>query len=184
MGIYLNPNNANFRETLSRNIYVDKTMMLASLNKIMRSGNKYVCVSRPRRFEKTIAGNMIAAYFSKGCDSRDLFASYKISKDQSFEYALNKYTVIREMTTGKGFADVVYIPVYEGDPAIIIELKRNGSTDSALNQIREKKYFKYLEHYSGKLLFVGINYDEQTKKNILVKYRSLGGIYEECKEII
>ena len=64
MGIYLNPKNTNFRETLSRTIYVDKTMMIAALNEIMRTSNKFVCVSRPRRFGKTIAGNMISAYFS------------------------------------------------------------------------------------------------------------------------
>ena len=83
----------------------------------------------------------------------------------SFIYALNKYMVVREMTTGKGFADVVFVPYKDDVPAIIIELKRNGSADSALNQIREKKYFASLEHYKGNLLFVGINYDENTKKH-------------------
>jgi len=67
------------------------------------------------------------------------------------------------MTTGKGFADVVFIPFVANIPAMIIELKRNGSTESALNQIREKKYFSSLEGYSGNLLFVGVNYDEETK---------------------
>ena len=81
----------------------------------------------------------------------------------SFIYALNKYTIIKEMTTGKGFADVVFIPFVANIPAMIIELKRNGSTESALNQIREKKYFSSLEGYSGNLLFVGVNYDEETK---------------------
>ena len=81
----------------------------------------------------------------------------------SYIYALNKYTIVKEMTTGKGFADVVFIPFVPDIPALIIELKRNGSTESALNQIREKKYFDSLEHYSGNLLFVGVNYDEETK---------------------
>lgn len=67
------------------------------------------------------------------------------------------------MTTGKGFADVVFIPFVSGIPAMIIELKRNGSAETALNQIREKKYFDSLDAYSGDLLFVGINYDESTK---------------------
>lgn len=48
-------------------------------------------------------------------------------------------------------------------PAMIIELKRNGSTDTALNQIKEKKYFASLTAYTGNLLFVGINYDEEKK---------------------
>ena len=81
----------------------------------------------------------------------------------AFIYALNKYTIVKEMTAGKGFADVVFIPFVENMPAMIIELKHNGSSESALNQIREKNYFSSLEHYSGKLLFVGINYDEKTK---------------------
>ena len=70
------------------------------------------------------------------------------------------------MTAGKGFADVTFIPYMEGVPTIIIELKRNGDERSALKQIKEKKYFASLEHYSGNLLFVGINYDEKTKKHV------------------
>lgn len=66
-------------------------------------------------------------------------------------------------TAGKGFADVVYIPFYEGDPAMIIELKRSGSSKSALSRIRDKQYFDALAHYEGRLLFVGINYDEKDK---------------------
>ncbi|MBO7145090.1 MAG: AAA family ATPase [Salinivirgaceae bacterium] len=81
----------------------------------------------------------------------------------AFIKAVDYYTIVKEMTTGKGFADVVYIPVFPGRPAMIIELKRNGSADSALNQIRERRYFDSLRHYQGSLLFVGINYDEATK---------------------
>lgn len=81
----------------------------------------------------------------------------------AYIYALNRYTVIREMTTGKGFADVVFIPFVEGDPAMIIELKRNGSMESALDQIKSRQYFDSLYHYKGELLFVGINYDEKDK---------------------
>ena len=81
----------------------------------------------------------------------------------SFIFALNKYTCIREVPTGKGVADVVYIPIHADLPAMIIELKRNGTTETALNQIKEKKYFDSLSHYSGNLLFIGINYDENSK---------------------
>ena len=95
MGIYLNPDNENFKRTLSRKIYVDKTSMISVLNEFIERDNSYVCVSRPRRFGKTIAGNMIAAYYSKGCDSRELFAPYKIAKDESFSENLNKFNVIQ-----------------------------------------------------------------------------------------
>ncbi|MBQ6408926.1 MAG: AAA family ATPase [Butyrivibrio sp.] len=81
----------------------------------------------------------------------------------SYIYALNKYTVVKEMTAGKGFADVVFIPFVQEYPAMIIELKRNKSSESAINQIKEKKYFDSLEHYKGNLIFVGINYDEDSK---------------------
>ena len=83
----------------------------------------------------------------------------------SFIYALNKYTVLREMPTGKGVADMVYIPIKQDLPALIIELKHNKSVESALKQIRERQYFTSLSHYSGTLLFVGISYDEHTKKH-------------------
>lgn len=95
MGIYLNPNNENFTRTTKREIFVDKTMMIRVINNFIDIDNSYICVSRPRRFGKTIAGNMLCAYFSKGCDSRQLFAPYKISSDPSFESNLNKLNVIK-----------------------------------------------------------------------------------------
>ena len=95
MGIYLNPDNTNFRITLSADIYIDKTMMISVLNRFIDTGNKYICVSRARRFGKTTTSEMLAAYYSRGCDSRELFSSYKIASDPSFEKALNKYNVIQ-----------------------------------------------------------------------------------------
>ncbi len=95
MGIYLNPGNDNFRSMLKAPIYVDKTMMLKTINDFIDRDNKYICVSRPRRFGKTIAQNMIASYYSKGCDSHDLFQKLKISKAEGYEEKLNKYNVIK-----------------------------------------------------------------------------------------
>ena len=81
----------------------------------------------------------------------------------AYIYALNEYTVVKEMTTGKGFADVVFIPVKPGKPAMIIELKHNRSAESAIDQIKKKEYFDSLSKYEGDLIFVGINYDEKEK---------------------
>lgn len=67
------------------------------------------------------------------------------------------------MTAGKGYADVVFIPFNEGDPAMIIELKHNRTVQSAIHQIRDRQYFLSLDHYRGELLFVGIEYDEKEK---------------------
>ena len=95
MGIWLNPGNENFTEAVNAKIYVDKTMMIAAVKQLIRDGNKYICVSRPRRFGKTIAGNMLAAYYSKGCDSEELFQGLKISTSPDFKEKLNRYNVIQ-----------------------------------------------------------------------------------------
>ncbi len=95
MGIYVNPNNVNFQEALNSPIYVDKSMLIAEINKTVNSEKCFVCVSRARRFGKTMAEDMLSAYFSKGCNSRELFANLKIAKDSSFEKYLNKLNVIK-----------------------------------------------------------------------------------------
>ena len=95
MGIYLNPSNVGFKEILAGDIFVDKTMLISELNKFIDKGNKYICVSRPRRFGKTIATNIMCAYYSKGCDSREMFSKLKISKAKNFEQYLNKLNFIK-----------------------------------------------------------------------------------------
>ena len=82
----------------------------------------------------------------------------------AYIYARNHYTMIREMPTRKGFADVVLIP-YRDKPAMIIELKWNQEVKTAIDQIKEKKYPKGLEKYKDNLLIVGISYDKKTKKH-------------------
>lgn len=95
MGRYLNPSNIGFRKALKSEIYVDKTGMLEKLNKILGTTEPMICVSRPRRFGKSMAINMLSAYYSKGCDSKELFEGLTISKEHDFEEHLNKYDVIR-----------------------------------------------------------------------------------------
>ena len=85
LGIYLNPGNENFKKTLSTGRYVDKTKMIADINRFIDTGNDYICLSRPRRFGKTIASEMLSAYYSRGCDSRELFAPYMIAGDPDFD---------------------------------------------------------------------------------------------------
>jgi hypothetical protein len=83
----------------------------------------------------------------------------------AYIYALNNYTIIKEMPTGKGYADIVYIPFDKTQAALIVELKRNSSPETALAQIKEKQYFECLSTWQGDILFVGVNYDETTKKH-------------------
>lgn len=80
--------------------------------------------------------------------------------------AMKDYMKIREFPSGKGFADIVYLPKkYSDKPAMIVELKCNGSAEGALAQIREKNYADSLKDYQGNLILVGINYDKKTKKH-------------------
>ncbi|MDR0875897.1 MAG: AAA family ATPase, partial [Clostridiales Family XIII bacterium] len=94
MGIFLNPSNSKFQEALNSEIHVDKSGMLAYINSVIRTEQKYLCISRPRRFGKSMAANMMISYYAAGNDSRELFAGLEISGDASFEEHLNKYNVI------------------------------------------------------------------------------------------
>ena len=94
MGIYLNPENVDFQEVLNSKIYVDKSELIQYTNSVLRTTQKYICVSRPRRFGKSMAANMLTAYYSRGCDSRELFQGLKIATHPDFEKHLNQYNVI------------------------------------------------------------------------------------------
>lgn len=94
MGIYLNPKNKCFEMAVRSKIYVDKTGMIAFTNRYINTEQRYLCVSRPRRFGKSMALNMLAAYYSRGCDSRKLFAGFGIERDETFGEHLNQYDVI------------------------------------------------------------------------------------------
>ncbi len=67
MGFYLNPDNEGFRESVHSEIYVDKTGLIAYTNQCLDTKQKFICVSRPRRFGKSMALEMLAAYYSNGC---------------------------------------------------------------------------------------------------------------------
>ncbi len=94
MGIYLNPGNIVFQQALNSKIYVDKSMLIEYANSVIYTEQKFICVSRPRRFGKSMAANMLTAYYSCGCDSKEMFSRLKIAKSESFEKHLNKYNVI------------------------------------------------------------------------------------------
>ena len=94
MGLFVNPDNRAFRDALDGEIYVDKSGLLESTNRYLGTPQKFICNSRPRRFGKSMAANMLAAYYSKGCDSHELFAGLKIEKSADYEKYVNKYDVI------------------------------------------------------------------------------------------
>ena len=94
MGLYLNPGNEGFFESVSSQIYVDKTELIQYTNQVFRTKQKFLCVSRPRRFGKSMAAEMLAAYYQRNCDSQKLFANMNIAKDPSFPVHLNRYNTI------------------------------------------------------------------------------------------
>jgi len=94
MGIYLNPGNENFRITLAGGRYVDKTEMISVMNHFIDTGNKYVCISRPRRFGKSVAAKMAYAYYDRSMDSSVLFEGLEITKSPDYKKHLNKYPTL------------------------------------------------------------------------------------------
>ena len=94
MGSYLNPGNEAFAVALNSEIYVDKTGLLTYTNKVMNTLQGYICNSRPRRFGKSITANMLTAYYSKGCSSKEMFSGLEISRAKDFEKHLNQYNTI------------------------------------------------------------------------------------------
>ena len=94
MGRFVNPDSSAFQVALNSRIYVDKTGLIEYTNSVLDTTNAYICNSRPRRFGKSYAANMLAAYYSKGTDSEQMFSGLRISKDADFKKHLNKYDVI------------------------------------------------------------------------------------------
>ncbi len=109
MGLYVNPGNRQFKEAVNSPIYVDKSGLIDYTNSVLNTHRKNICVSRPRRFGKSMAADMLSAYYSKGCDSRELFADLDVSKHHktvsdmvretrrvnAYESNLNRHNVIR-----------------------------------------------------------------------------------------
>ncbi|MDE5825338.1 MAG: AAA family ATPase, partial [Lachnospiraceae bacterium] len=105
MGTYLNPGNSGFAGILN-DLYVDKTGLVALINNSIETPRRLTCISRPRRFGKSFAAQMLCAYYDRTCDSSDLFHDKVISKDKSYQKFLNKYNVIYvDMTYIKPFTD-------------------------------------------------------------------------------
>ena len=93
MGTYINIGNVGFQRVRNSE-YVDKSGLIAIVNSTLFTERSFSCVSRSRRFGKSVAAKMLNAYYDQSCDSRHLFSDLEIAKDPSFERHLNKYPVI------------------------------------------------------------------------------------------
>lgn len=114
MGIYCNPGNEGFKSALRSKIYIDKTGLLEYTNSVLDTEQRYMCISRPRRFGKSIAAEMMVAYYDKSCDSKELFQGLKIAESADFTEHLNQYDVLH--------IDINY---FRGQSATAIETVEN-----------------------------------------------------------
>ena len=105
MGQFLNPGKNSYIEAVNSQIFIDKSEMIAFLNSVVKTKQKYVSVSRPRRFGKTMAADMICAYYDRDADSRELFESLRLAgsdisySDLAWDEYLGKFDVIRIVMT-------------------------------------------------------------------------------------
>ncbi|MCD8388436.1 MAG: ATP-binding protein [Bacteroidales bacterium] len=121
MGNFINIGNNNFKEARADE-YVDKSMLIAAINKTLGTKRKMTCVTRCRRFGKSMAADMLCAYYDKSCDSRELFRGLEIEKDPSFEKHLNKYSVIFVSLT-------TFTSKFDHDPEIVKKMEQALMSD-------------------------------------------------------
>ena len=121
MGIYLNPGRQNFQMSVNSEIFVDKTEMISYLNTLVNTQQRYVSVSRPRRFGKTMAANMVCAYYDREAGSREMFEKTKLAdsipikkggRELSWDVYLGSFNAIRIVMTdffrqGRQVSDVI-----------------------------------------------------------------------------
>lgn len=127
MGNYLNPGIDGFVKTINSEIYIDKTGLLNYTNRVINTLQGYLCVSRPRRFGKSVTATMLAAYYSCECDSKELFAPFEIAKSPDFETYLNQY-------------DTIFLNMQEF-------LSQSQNMDDMLALIRKSVLWELLEKY-------------------------------------
>lgn len=96
MGVYLNGTGAYllYKGETTKPYFVDKSQMLEELFPLVDSGNNHICITRPRRFGKTVMANMIASFFSRGCDAQDVFQNLAIARHAEYNKYRNQFSVI------------------------------------------------------------------------------------------
>ena len=154
MGRFVNPDNSAFQVALNSPIYVDKTGLLEYTNSVLNTTEAYICNCRPRRFGKSYAANMLAAYYSKGCNSEEMFSGLDISRESDFRTHLNKHDVIHLDIQWflANCVDAAHVAAYitssvlaelrEIYPAVLPE--NVATLPNALSQVNEKTGQKFI----------------------------------------
>jgi len=144
MGIYFNPGNDGFRKSAEDELYVDKTGLLNITNKYVNSEKNCIAVSHARRFGKSQAASMLEAYYSRGCDSEDLFSGFEISGSPDFKKHLNMYNVIHIDVSsfsddyGTGLVNEIKRHIFDEFKKIYPEIDYEKSTSAVLMQVYER----------------------------------------------
>ena len=168
MGRYLNPGCVNFEEALNSDIYVDKTDMIAYINSVVKTKQKYMCVSRPRRFGKTMATEMLAAYYGEG-DSRQLFADRKVAECENWDRYINQFDVVRVVMT-----DFIKEKMDVG--AALVEMQK-------LVVRNLKKQYPDVDYYDTNNLILSMSdVYEETGRQFVIIIDEWDAVFRICKE--
>lgn len=175
MGLYLNPGNESFAKLVKMDTYVDKTGLIAYMNDRIDKEKHLIASSRPRRFGKTLAVRMLAAYYSKGCDSKEIFCDLEIAKDTSFEQHLNKYDVLcldiqwmRGIAIGK---------MKEGEPVTILGYIQG----EVLKELRQA-YPQHVDERESSIAAALARINIETKKQFIIIIDEWDCVFREDRE--
>ena len=180
MGFYINPGNENFREILNDE-YIDKSGLISVINHTIGTNRRLSCVSRPRRFGKSYAANMLEAYYDCSCDSHNLFDDLEIAKDPDYEKYLNQYNVLYLDITGfMADTNLEGLPGYISER--ILRDVRKGFPEVDPGESVKEALFSIVKQSGRKFIAIIDEWDapvrdpygtEKTKKDFLEFLRSL-----------
>ncbi|WP_411680003.1 AAA family ATPase [Clostridium thailandense] len=169
MAIYLNTNKPieNYKRLLNTEYFVDKSAIIEKINKIINTANCYICVTRPRRFEKSSVADMLGAYYSNSMESKYIFNTLNISKASNYEENLNKYNVISisfNKLSDRGNSYEAYIE----------RIKSNLINDilEKYPEVNAQKYFSIsdiLESLNEKFIFIFDEWDYIFTNNLFTE---------------
>ncbi|MGN0145498.1 MAG: AAA family ATPase, partial [Clostridium sp.] len=151
MSIYLNTNKPfeNYSNLYRSRYFIDKSSIIESLNEVLDTSDRFVCITKPRRFGKSSVADMIGAYYSKAVNSKEIFDNLIISQYNNYEKHLNKYNVINisfneipdNMST---YEDYINNIVNELKKEILSHFKFSDDNNDSLKRILQKSNQKFI----------------------------------------
>lgn len=172
MSVYLNNDKSleNYKKLLNTTYFVDKSMIIEKINRLINTSDGYVCITRPRRFGKSSVADMLGAYYSKAVNTREIFNELKISKAVNYEEHINKYNVIN--------ISFNRIPDQNQSYESYISLIRNTLIDdikAAYPDIEMKSYFNVsdiLYATNDKFIFIFDEWDYIFSNNLFTEHQN------------